>query len=408
MKLTGGNLYFQKISRVKYKYEYLSDNIYADVVVIGGGISGALTAYYQAKTGAKVIVLEKNIIGYGSTSASTAILEYEIDEGLYRLSKMIGEKSGARCFKLCKNAIDDIESIVNDINISTDYKNDINFERKQCIYFTDKTINRNSMIKEFEAREKAGFDVEFLEEHHMLNLRSGVALKAGAAVMNPYEFTIELFNMLSKMDNVEIFENTVAEEIKVDGEKVQIITNNRFKINSSKCILANGFEAVKYLKDSPETLYKTFGIVTEPIDGIDEKTGNFTAKDMENTCHYIRFTPDGRIILGGEDVKFTDSMKNDMLFKKIANCNYKKLFGWLQKTFSSIENMTIGYCFNGTFANTKDHLPIIDELPDMPNVYCNLGFGANGILYSVIGAKMLKDISKDYYAKDMHLFRIDR
>lgn len=408
MKLTGGNLYFQKISNIRYKYEYLSENKKADVIVVGGGISGALTAYYQAKTGAKVIILEKNIIGYGSTSATTAILEYQVDGDMFRLNKMIGEKASIKTFKLCKNAIDDIEKIVNEIDESSEFENGINFERKESIYFTDKAINRGNMIKEFESRDKAGFDIEFLDEHDLLNLKSGVVLRDGGATINPYEFTIELFNMLSKMDNVEIYENTRLEEIKAEGEDVQVITNNRFKVQASKCILATGFETVKYLKDSPETLYKTFTIVTEPIQGIDEVNGNFTARDMDNPYHYIRFTPDGRIVFGGEDVKFTDAIKNEIVFKKIANCKYKKLFESLQKTFPDIENMTVGYCFNGTFADTKDTLPIIDELPDMPNVYCNLGFGSNGILYSVIGAKMLKDIHKDYYAKDMHMFRIDR
>lgn len=135
---------------------------------------------------------------------------------------------------------------------------------------------------------------------------------------------------------------------------------------------------------------------------------NFTARDMENPYHYIRFTPDNRIIFGGEDIKFTDSIKNETVLKKIANCKYKKLFNQLQKIIPSIENIAIEYCFNGTFGDTKDTLPIIDEIPEMPNVYCNLGFGSNGILYSVIGAKMLKDILKDYYAKDMNMFRIDR
>ena len=36
---------------------------------------------------------------------------------------------------------------------------------------------------------------------------------------------------------------------------------------------------------------------------------------------------------------------------------------------------------------------IIDELNNMPNVYCNLGVGKNGIIHSMIGARMLKYIS---------------
>ena len=66
------------------------------------------------------------------------------------------------------------------------------------------------------------------------------------------------------------------------------------------------------------------------------------------------------------------------------------------------------YCFNGIIAETKDTLPIIDEIPNMPNVYCNLSYGISGVIFAVIGAKMLKEINREYYARDMHMFGIRR
>ena len=60
------------------------------------------------------------------------------------------------------------------------------------------------------------------------------------------------------------------------------------------------------------------------------------------------------------------------------------------------------------FLETKDNLPIIDELENLPNVYVNIGIGANGIVYSTIGANMLKDICKEYHTKDMIMFKIRR
>ena len=44
----------------------------------------------------------------------------------------------------------------------------------------------------------------------------------------------------------------------------------------------------------------------------------------------------------------------------------------------------------------------------MPNVYVNLGVGKNGIVYSMVGAKMLKEVVKNYNLKDMYLFRENR
>ena len=74
----------------------------------------------------------------------------------------------------------------------------------------------------------------------------------------------------------------------------------------------------------------------------------------------------------------------------------------------NIDEIPIEFAFNSTVANTKDSLPIIDEIPNMPNAFCNLGFGQNEILYSVIGADMLRNAIKGLYTKDMNLFKINR
>lgn len=60
------------------------------------------------------------------------------------------------------------------------------------------------------------------------------------------------------------------------------------------------------------------------------------------------------------------------------------------------------------YLETKDNLPIIDEFDNLPNVYLNLGIGTNGIVYSTIGANILKDVCKEYHTKDMTMFKINR
>jgi glycine/D-amino acid oxidase-like deaminating enzyme len=60
--------------------------------MIGGGIVGSLVAYQLAKKGLSVVVLERDAIGLGSTSASTALILYELDESLTDLQKKLGKE----------------------------------------------------------------------------------------------------------------------------------------------------------------------------------------------------------------------------------------------------------------------------------------------------------------------------
>src|SRR5689334_13130658 len=73
------------------RYPSLDKNISTEIVVIGGGISGVLTAWHLQKAGFRVVVVDQRHIGMGSTVASTALLQYEIDVPLHELIDKVGE-----------------------------------------------------------------------------------------------------------------------------------------------------------------------------------------------------------------------------------------------------------------------------------------------------------------------------
>ncbi len=57
-------------------------------------------------------MLDKRDAGGGSTSASTALLQYEIDMPLVELSNRIGRRDAEECYRLCHDSIDSIERLV--------------------------------------------------------------------------------------------------------------------------------------------------------------------------------------------------------------------------------------------------------------------------------------------------------
>jgi len=130
---TDGEIYWKKKTKIQKIYPYLTNDISTEVLVIGGGITGALTTYFLAKEGVKVTVVEKNIIGYGTTLTAPAILEYQSDMDMYKLEKILGVKGAERIYKLCLNGIDIIEEIDKDDlavneNLYDDVKNKVENE----------------------------------------------------------------------------------------------------------------------------------------------------------------------------------------------------------------------------------------------------------------------------------------
>lgn len=402
MQLNSGKIYWKSKSKINKIYPYLTHDIKADILVIGGGISGALTTYFLAKEGANVVTVEKNIIGYGNTIADAAALEYQLESEISRLEKNIGKKGATRVYKLCLDAISKIE------NINKEFKTPTGFSRQDNIFFTNKFMQKGAVAKEFEERKKSGFDAVYIDSHSLINLNSGIVTKNASAVMNPYIFTQGLFEYLNTMDNVRIFENTKIEDIKCRIDEVECRTNNNFKIIADKVVMASGIETLKYIESSSAELYKTFTIVSKPIDKLKNFNTNFTARDTLEPSHILRFAPNNRIIYSGENVKFSEKFLDNKYLNNISSDRYRRLFNNLQRTLYGIDDIPIEYAFNSTVAKTKDELPIIDELPNMPNCFCNLAFGSNGILYAMIGADMLRNAVKGLYSKDMNMFKINR
>src|SRR5690606_21605784 len=136
-------------------YSSLSGDIQADVAIVGAGITGLSTAYQLAKAGKKVVILEQDRIGKGTTGSSTGNLYATIDE---RLSS-IGSKHNEETLKLVAEsrmaAIDFIEQRVKEFGI------DCEFERVPWhLFTTPATSSENAQVKkEKDAAFKAGLKV---------------------------------------------------------------------------------------------------------------------------------------------------------------------------------------------------------------------------------------------------------
>jgi glycine/D-amino acid oxidase-like deaminating enzyme len=115
MKLKTGLPYWLLKDGLPYNYPQLNNAVSTDVLIIGGGISGALVAYYLTNANVECMVADARTIGLGSTCASTSLLQYEIDTPLSDLVNMVGYQAAVRAYKLCSEAIYKLESIAKNV-----------------------------------------------------------------------------------------------------------------------------------------------------------------------------------------------------------------------------------------------------------------------------------------------------
>src|SRR6478735_12436410 len=111
MDLTSGTPLWPTLVGLPAVYPRLHRDRTCDVAVIGGGITGALVAHRFAREGIHVVLLEAREIARGSTAATTALIQYEIDTHLVDLIERVGADHAVRSYRLCLDAVRGIETL---------------------------------------------------------------------------------------------------------------------------------------------------------------------------------------------------------------------------------------------------------------------------------------------------------
>ena len=99
---------------------------------------------------------------------------------------------------------------------------------------------------------------------------------------------------------------------------------------------------------------------------------------------YARATADGRVICGGEDEDFADTKKRDSLTPLKTRRIERKLHGLLPRLDSRA-----AMAWTGSFGGSSNGMPTIGAIPGFPRCYAVMGYGGNGITFSMLAAKLI-------------------
>lgn len=391
---------FININKDKVQYPYLTKDIDTDVCIIGGGITGAITSYYFSRENINCVLLEKRRIAHLSTSITTSLLQYELDDNLSDLKEYTNLEDVIRSYNLGLIALDEIDKFIKE------YGNNCNYKKRDTLLYTAKKDEINAMKIEYDYRKNNNFDVEYINEENnkfSFDLKAGILSKNGGAEIDPYKFTHEMLKV-SQNNGLRVYENTEVIDLKYHKEYIEVITEFGNIVKAKKVIVATGYNTKLFTDRNFATKTTTFNIATKPIKNFNGWYEKVLIRDNSDPYNYLRTTFDNRIIIGGEDVDFIP----DIFDENLANKKYDILENRLKSMFSNIKDIEIDYKYCGTFASTLDNLGFIGEDTKHNNLWYNLGYGANGILFAILGGMMLSKLYHGERDKDMKLFKVDR
>lgn len=363
-------------------YPSLYTDATCDVLIVGGGITGSLIAHQCIQDGYSTILIDKREISHGSSSATTSMLQYEIDTPLWELIEMVGEKGAVASYKACSKAIDDLGRVTRQVNSKAGFK------KKDSLYFAALKKDVNRLKKEFEARKKAGFEVlwmeadEILEKYDLHNTYGGILSKQGASV-DAFMLVHEILTY-NRKKGLQVYDRVKLMEVKYGARQNKVSLNTGATITCKKIVYCVGYESATMIKEKFVDLISTYAIVSEVERSKCKKYNDILVWNTAAPYIYLRTTDDDRLLIGGEDEEFRNPLKRDALIGK----KEQRLLKSFEKYLPHVPFRT-DFVWAGTFGETKDGLPYIGEHQDFKNSYFVLGFGGNGITFSVTGMEMV-------------------
>jgi glycine/D-amino acid oxidase-like deaminating enzyme len=383
MDLKSGYPYWAVKSGLMHAFPPLDGNMRCDVAIVGGGITGALIADELANNGHDVIVLEQRDVGWGSSAASTALLQYEIDTHMLDLAKQFGEADAVLAYRKCAEAIEMLADKAKHIR-------DVDFARMDSLYYASKRSHASVLREEFSLRERHGFQVELIEPAALqdrFGIKAPVAiLSQQAARVDPYRMAYRLLMRLQK-SGTQVFDRTRIQHMHATSRGIQLQTAEGHAIRTDHVVLAAGYANQGWLKQKVARNRSSYALISDPIDA--STLGPLKDTMVWESARpylYMRSTGDGRLLVGGEDDSVDIPAKRDLRVQKKSRLLQKKV-GLL---FPALP-FKPAFSWAGTFAETKDGLPFFgSHAQHGARVHFAMAYGGNGITYSMLGAGLLR------------------
>lgn len=386
------------------RFPPLRTNLDVDVVVIGGGITGASVAWRFAAAGTRVALVESARIARGSTAASTALLMQEPDEDFALLASKYGSARARRMWQLSLNATHELVDTMTRLRIRCD------LVRRDSVYYAKTSDHLHRLRDEHRRRRAAGFAGLWLDAGAVRRLAgfdaAGAIRTHGNAQVNPVAACVGLMRAAAGR-GARIFEHSPVVATRPSKTHV-IVETERGAIRASRVIVATGY-ATPYFKplEARFRMMNTYVIATRPLTTTERRRLGLHAVMLWDTGRpyfYARWTPDHRLLLGGADRPRVPEADRAAAVDDGA----RVILDYFSRLYPTLAGVEIEHRWEGLFAATPDGLPYIGPHRGYPRHLFALGYGGNGMTLGFLASKLLLDYCRERRSPDHALFAFTR
>ena len=347
-----------------------------DVVVIGAGMTGAMSAYLLKFAGLKVALLEKGQCARGDTEFTSAHLTFVTDLRVSDLVKKLGVDHARAVWEAGDAAIQQIEQTIQRERIPCDFARVPGFISSALLKDDDE---RGRLLDDAQKSKDLGFTADYVEAVPLMG-RPGVRIP-NQARFHPLKFLRELLERIPGEGSF-VFEHSEVTEI--HDEPLRVVANGH-SISAGHVIMATDvpLQGVNSLLNA--SLFQTkIHPYTSYVVGATVPRGSvpdILLWDTNDPYYYFRLAtgPDhDHVIFGGLDHK--TGQRDD------PTSPFPELESVLQ---GLLPQARVEHRWSGQVIVSVDGLPFIGE--NAPGQFVATGFSGNGLTFGTVAAMMARD-----------------
>jgi len=350
------------------KYRPLTEDIEADLCIVGAGITGITLAYVLRKSGLRIALIDSDQLLHGATAYTTAKLTAQHHVIYHELIKNYGKCSAKRYANTQTAAIEFIKQT----NIECD------LEHLTAYVYTQQEEHVKVLEEEWNAAKQLGFDCELVSDLELpFKVKKALAFH-NQAQFNPLKYLAGLLKALEEDSNIMIYEQTAATELtQLEDGRYQIETKNAHRLTAKKVVQACHFP----FYDGGSLLFAKIEARTSYLTATNQSGYQLNGMYLsyEKPTRTMRSYKDF-LIVGGEDHRV--GVADNSLEK------YDAIRHFVTEQFQTTD---IQYHWSTQDYMTPDKLPFIGELNES-GIYVATGYQKWGMTNGVAAALLLHDL----------------
>ncbi len=374
----------------------------ADVVIVGGGLTGCAAAHACATAGLKTVLLEAERIGQDASGRGAGLLLPEPGPDFKDISKLHGLRSARQVFEAWRRASIDGSAALRRL------KNSCGLTPLDML--TVAWGDEKGFRREHDMRTEAGLEVSWLSPKQ---LKAATNLDAVAAVRMHHAFALDpycaalAFAAAARSRKAALFERSRVTKVGFNRKDVRISTDAGV-ITAGHVVIATGSATQEFRSLRRHFARReTYLVLTEPVPAAIRRQlvrTDLTVRDTRIPRRRLRWTRDGRLLIGGGDQGETPIRTRDAVrVQRTGQLMYELL-----TMYPAISGLQPAYGWEVSYGETADGLPYIGPHRNFPHHVFALGGAGDSVTGAFLAARLILRAVQGAAQKDDAVFGFTR